>query len=184
MKGRVGLLLNRSVSQNRFISVTCNRPFAWRKKWERNWDEITTCSKQCNNERKLIRNRDQSKSMEDEGEPFFEVDGLSSVVGNESNRDTRLARKVEKKRKKKEKRDRLRGNEVDGAPLSPGGQKQCDTCEKNVDLLVRCTIDESRVWKMVCGKCWKTVSGGVTDGDVDHPYYRYGGLWKNRRRKG
>lgn len=32
---------------------------------------------------------------------------------------------------------------------------------------------------MVCGKCWKTVSGGVVDGDNDHPYYRYGGLWKN-----
>ena len=25
---------------------------------------------------------------------------------------------------------------------------------------------------MVCGKCWKTVSGGVVDGDDDHPDYR------------
>lgn len=25
---------------------------------------------------------------------------------------------------------------------------------------------------MVCGKCWNTVSGGVVDGDDDHPYYR------------
>lgn len=34
---------------------------------------------------------------------------------------------------------------------------------------------------MVCGKCWNDVSGGVVDGDNAHPYYRYGGLWKNRR---
>ena len=25
--------------------------------------------------------------------------------------------------------------------------------------------------------------GGVVDGDKSHPYYKYGGLWKNRRRK-
>jgi hypothetical protein len=34
---------------------------------------------------------------------------------------------------------------------------------------------------MVCGKCWHDVSGGVPDGDRDHPFYSYGGLWKNRR---
>ncbi len=27
---------------------------------------------------------------------------------------------------------------------------------------------------MVCGKCWKKVSGGVVDGDHDHPDYRCG----------
>ena len=32
--------------------VVCNRPFTWRKKWESSWDEITTCSKRCNGERK------------------------------------------------------------------------------------------------------------------------------------
>lgn len=31
------------------------------------------------------------------------------------------------------------------------------------------------------GKCWNDVSGGVVDGDSSHPFYRYGGLWKNRR---
>ena len=40
--------------------------------------------------------------------------------------------------------------------------------------------DESRDWNMVCGRCWKDVSGGVVDGDIAHPFYRYGGLWKNR----
>ena len=32
--------------------VVCDRPFTWRKKWERCWDEVTTCSKSCNAARK------------------------------------------------------------------------------------------------------------------------------------
>ncbi|MFK7839261.1 MAG: DUF2256 domain-containing protein [Bdellovibrionales bacterium] len=31
---------------------TCNRPFTWRKKWEKNWDEVKYCSKRCANEKK------------------------------------------------------------------------------------------------------------------------------------
>lgn len=29
----------------------CGRPFTWRKKWERNWDEIRYCSDRCRNNR-------------------------------------------------------------------------------------------------------------------------------------
>lgn len=61
------------------------------------------------------------------------------------------------------------------------GQKQCTICNTSVNLLIRCTYDKSGQWGMVCGKCWNDVSGGVVDGDDKHPYYRYGGLWKNRR---
>lgn len=25
----------------------CQRPFAWRKKWERVWDEVRYCSERC-----------------------------------------------------------------------------------------------------------------------------------------
>ena len=25
----------------------CGRPFAWRKKWERDWDNVKTCSERC-----------------------------------------------------------------------------------------------------------------------------------------
>ena len=61
------------------------------------------------------------------------------------------------------------------------GRKPCDLCTKEVDLLVRCTIDESQQYKMVCGRCWPSVSGGVPDGiSSDYPFYNYGGLWKNR----
>ncbi|MGC3936565.1 DUF2256 domain-containing protein [Roseobacter sp. EG26] len=29
------------------ICVTCQRPFTWRKKWERVWDEVRYCSDRC-----------------------------------------------------------------------------------------------------------------------------------------
>ncbi len=87
-------------------------------------------------------------------------------------------RKAEKKRKKAERRANREGRGDKSV-----GQKNCDVCGKSVDLLIRCTIDESQQWKMVCGSCWNGVSGGVVDGDANHPYYKYGGLWKNRKRK-
>ena len=50
-------------------------------------------------------------------------------------------------------------------------------------MLVRCQIDETKAWKMICVKgCWKSVSGGVTDGTPEFPHYKYGGVWKNRRK--
>ncbi|MBS0661430.1 MAG: DUF2256 domain-containing protein [Verrucomicrobia bacterium] len=27
--------------------LVCGRPFAWRKKWERVWDEVKYCSDRC-----------------------------------------------------------------------------------------------------------------------------------------
>ncbi len=27
--------------------VTCGRPFTWRKKWERVWDDVKYCSDRC-----------------------------------------------------------------------------------------------------------------------------------------
>jgi hypothetical protein len=27
--------------------VTCGRPFAWRKKWERDWETVRYCSERC-----------------------------------------------------------------------------------------------------------------------------------------
>ena len=34
------------------VCLSCDRPFTWRKKWERCWDEVTTCSKSCNVKRR------------------------------------------------------------------------------------------------------------------------------------
>merc|ERR1711907_554501 len=60
------------------------------------------------------------------------------------------------------------------------GQKPCHLCNQGVDLLIRRQIDESKAWRMVCGKCWPSISGGVADGTLEFPHYRYGGLWKSR----
>ncbi|NQY96048.1 MAG: DUF2256 domain-containing protein [Henriciella sp.] len=29
------------------ICATCQRPFKWRKKWERDWDAVKFCSDRC-----------------------------------------------------------------------------------------------------------------------------------------
>ncbi|APU67410.1 DUF2256 domain-containing protein [Christiangramia flava] len=29
------------------ICPVCGKPFTWRKKWEKNWDEVTYCSEKC-----------------------------------------------------------------------------------------------------------------------------------------
>ena len=34
------------------ICVACARPFAWRKKWARDWEEVRYCSQRCRREAK------------------------------------------------------------------------------------------------------------------------------------
>ncbi|MFN4082598.1 MAG: DUF2256 domain-containing protein [Bacteroidia bacterium] len=29
------------------ICLVCNEPFTWRKKWEKNWENVKYCSKSC-----------------------------------------------------------------------------------------------------------------------------------------
>ncbi|WP_456773201.1 DUF2256 domain-containing protein [Bradyrhizobium sp. USDA 4369] len=33
------------------ICAACGRPFAWRRKWARDWDEVKYCSLRCRSER-------------------------------------------------------------------------------------------------------------------------------------
>ena len=37
------------------ICPVCNRPFLWRKKWEKNWQEIVYCSAKCRRNKKKPR---------------------------------------------------------------------------------------------------------------------------------
>lgn len=70
-----------------------------------------------------------------------------------------------------------------GAKPEKDYRKPCTICGTPRDVLVRCQIDETGQWHFVCpGKCWKSVSGGVIDGDKSeqHQHYRYGGMWKNK----
>jgi len=29
------------------VCIRCERPFEWRKKWAKNWDEVKYCSQSC-----------------------------------------------------------------------------------------------------------------------------------------
>jgi len=127
------------------ICVVCDRPFTWRKKWERCWDEVTTCSKSCNAKRKKNNQREREKGEE----------GTRGSAENEEEENNNSSK----------------------------GNKRCDKCGESRSMLVRCQIDETKAWKMICVKgCWKSVSGGVTDGTPEFPHYKYGGVWKNRRK--
>ncbi|WP_367183248.1 DUF2256 domain-containing protein [Novosphingobium sp.] len=33
------------------VCLACNRPFTWRKKWERDWDQVRYCSDRCRGSR-------------------------------------------------------------------------------------------------------------------------------------
>lgn len=165
------------------ICVTCGRPFTWRKKWERCWDEVQTCSKRCNSERRK-NNRVTGEGEEDgeEDRSDGETKGGGGEVKNFDDDDEEDARRQEKKAAKKAAKAARRAKREGNAPQGTG-QKACQQqgCGRSVDLLVRCQTDDSNgQWLLVCGKCWKSVSGGVVDGDAKHPGYRYGGLWKNR----
>jgi len=35
------------------ICLVCKRPFSWRKKWGRDWDNIKYCSKKCRKQKTI-----------------------------------------------------------------------------------------------------------------------------------
>lgn len=89
--------------------------------------------------------------------------------------ERKKARALRKQKAKQQKRNRI-------APGGGTGRKQCGQCAKpECELLVRCKSKNWSGWKLVCGKCWASASGGVPDGDTAHPDYRYGGLWRYRK---
>lgn len=69
-----------------------------------------------------------------------------------------------------------------------GHEKLCTLCNTPRHVLVRCQIDETGIWHLVCpGTCWRSVSGGEEDAkglENEYPHYRYGGMWKNKHADG
>ncbi|MDB3860500.1 DUF2256 domain-containing protein [Paracoccaceae bacterium] len=35
------------------LCIVCQRPFSWRKKWEKVWDEVKYCSQKCKREARI-----------------------------------------------------------------------------------------------------------------------------------
>ncbi|MBF2066825.1 MAG: DUF2256 domain-containing protein [Calothrix sp. C42_A2020_038] len=40
------------------ICPVCGLTFTWRKKWEKNWDEVKYCSERCRRRRSQAKNED------------------------------------------------------------------------------------------------------------------------------
>lgn len=41
------------------VCAACGRPFVWRKKWVRDWDQVRYCSERCRAERGKLLTREQ-----------------------------------------------------------------------------------------------------------------------------
>lgn len=200
----------------------CNRPFTWRKKWERCWDEVRTCSNSCKAQRRARKPgatvlsgiaasavatstaRKGCKAQEDSGtdtdveshEQLNEQEAVSDssytfssspqqeLINISQEEDPAFAKPLtpaEERRARKKALKKAKQAKRAGSPEAVAAKmKPCDVCLKRVNVLIRCTCDASQRWRMLCGRCWKEASGGVPDGNADHPHYRYGGLWKNR----
>ncbi|WP_197056502.1 MULTISPECIES: DUF2256 domain-containing protein [Luteibacter] len=37
----------------RKVCATCGRPFAWRRKWAKDWEQVTHCSERCRRTKKI-----------------------------------------------------------------------------------------------------------------------------------
>ena len=210
--------------------ITCGRVITWRKKWERCWNEVTTCSKRCKTTRRrelrrakrnittsitspletaaldetitrsatmpplalksiaattttsptipsLTQTSTTTASPLSVSQSTIELINPSDDAIITTNQTVQQLRKERKKRKKllqKNKRAKREGRQDPSI-----GRKDCQTCAKASDVLVRCRIDATKNWFLICGKCWNKYSGGVPDGDLKHPHYCYGGVWKN-----
>ncbi|MGC6511854.1 MAG: DUF2256 domain-containing protein [Parvibaculales bacterium] len=42
------------------ICPVCRRPFVWRKKWARDWDNVIYCSERCRRQGRSARSDDQA----------------------------------------------------------------------------------------------------------------------------
>jgi len=47
------------------VCLVCNRPFAWRKKWERDWDTVQYCSERCRRNKKSVNSLDSNIENKD-----------------------------------------------------------------------------------------------------------------------
>ncbi|MEM6336650.1 MAG: DUF2256 domain-containing protein, partial [Bacteroidota bacterium] len=41
------------------VCPVCDRPFTWRKKWERDWDHVIYCSERCRRNKKGSRTKEE-----------------------------------------------------------------------------------------------------------------------------
>ncbi|WP_425477061.1 DUF2256 domain-containing protein [Oleiagrimonas soli] len=57
----VRLFMHRKAHLPSKICPVCQRPFAWRKKWARVWDEVRYCSERCRRHAAAMRDMDRHR---------------------------------------------------------------------------------------------------------------------------
>jgi len=45
------------------LCATCGLPFTWRKKWEKNWDEVRFCSQKCRSQKNVTRFHEKTEEV-------------------------------------------------------------------------------------------------------------------------
>jgi hypothetical protein len=56
------------------VCEVCGRPFTWRRKWARCWDEVRTCSHRCQQERRRNKQQDKHLKNDEDGRMSLGVD--------------------------------------------------------------------------------------------------------------
>lgn len=162
------------------ICIMCGNMFDWRKKWEDCWDEITTCSKSCNGDRRILKRL--AAELEDPAK-------VNEWTMEERRKAIQNAKVENRQRKERRQSESEVHNGPGGGPGSAedagaesGGKGQarpasCDQCGSKEDFYVYCQIDATRAWVHLCDRCWPLASGGdMFEGDASHPHYVFGSI--------
>ena len=56
------VILDRGVMKKAKDCALCGRVMTWRKKWERDWDEVKYCSQKCKGQAKQAAKRERGKA--------------------------------------------------------------------------------------------------------------------------
>lgn len=72
-------VLDRGVHKEAKICVVCQRLITWRKKWERCWDEVTTCSDRCKKQRKASAKKSPPILTDEDEHATVSVTALADV---------------------------------------------------------------------------------------------------------
>lgn len=175
--------------------LQCNRDFTWRKKWERCWNEVTTCSDRCKTDRKRALKREGKEEAAGDSD-----DHANDTTGQDTLQQEGEAKENERPTKENE---RTAKKEIKTCAGAKHRSKQCNVCQDDVELAYRVRYDESRAWRFVCRPCWPKVSGqgylevgqmlrgretasdtaeienvSLPPTEQANPFYQYGGTWK------
>ncbi|BAM80707.1 hypothetical protein, conserved [Cyanidioschyzon merolae strain 10D] len=55
------------------VCEVCGRPFTWRKKWARCWNQVSVCSKRCQQERRHQKRQEKASDADGSVSTFSSV---------------------------------------------------------------------------------------------------------------